>query len=503
VPLAKPQTIELRFPSLGVVRRTVQERVASAVSYPAVWASNVRLDDPLDRRLRGGSRPGLTKFVADDMGTTIADIAHISVSSAAGGASDILVVLVNSTIKTVENGTTTTYGSAPASGLFVTGQQHAFVITTSAIVKVNPKTGSISNLSASAGTIPTNCTFGAIYRDRMCLSGKDNAIYMSRQGDYTNWSFGVDVSRAGRAIPFQLSLGADVGPLPTALIAHKDSYLLAASARTLWVVRGDPGGAGQLVRVSENVGIVSSRAWCTIEDQVCFLAEDGLYRISADGSDLKALSENIPAELRDVDTSTVTVRMGYEHDRKTVHVFLRTASGSDTHWVYELIGEAWWPVRIQDDHSPVAVAQHKGELLLAGGDGYIRQVGGDDDDGTAIDSHVVLGPIRLANSGFHGIARSLHTIMAQGSGTVTWRFVTGDTADEASDNAKLAIEAFQAGSDYSNYVKASGAISAGRSPWAYPRVRSPWLCLWYQSSSKWAFESTILERAEAGRWRGF
>ena len=86
MPLAQANSLELRFPALGVIRRRVQERVASAVNYPAPWAVNVRLDDPLDRRLRGGSRPGLTKFVADDMGTTIADIASIGVSSAASGA---------------------------------------------------------------------------------------------------------------------------------------------------------------------------------------------------------------------------------------------------------------------------------------------------------------------------------------------------------------------------------------------------------------------------------
>ena len=48
--------------------------------YPAPWAVNVRLDGNIDRRLRGGSRPGLTKFAASDFGTTIADIRRLNPS---------------------------------------------------------------------------------------------------------------------------------------------------------------------------------------------------------------------------------------------------------------------------------------------------------------------------------------------------------------------------------------------------------------------------------------
>ncbi len=55
----KPQTKTLRFPSMGVVRRNVQERVASAVSYPTPWALNVRHEGALTNRLRGGSFTGI------------------------------------------------------------------------------------------------------------------------------------------------------------------------------------------------------------------------------------------------------------------------------------------------------------------------------------------------------------------------------------------------------------------------------------------------------------
>lgn len=525
-----PRTMELRFPALGVVRRMGLRTIGDgrAQAYPAPWAVNCRVYDNIDRRLRGGSRPGLTKYNATDFGTTIADIASVNTSTAASGASPILVVLVDSTLKTIEGGTASTpvayltdesdnvitdesanrlyvgTGTPPSSGFLVVGGQHAYAVTTSGITQMDPKSGDINTVVASAGTIPTNCTFGAVYRDRFCLSGEDNAIYMSRLGDYTDWDYGAHVDDSDRPVPFQLAIASEVGPLPTAMIPHKDASLLVASKRTLWEVSGNPGGDGTLRRVSENVGIISSGAWTRIEDSICFLSTDGIYRVQADGSGLEQLSEHkVPEELRDIDTSTTTISMGYEHDRRAVHVFLRTSGGSDTHWVYELQSEAWWPIRFAvNDHSPLAVTQHDGELILAGNDGYVRKIGGDDDDGTNIESHVVIGPLRLGQQNHFGRLLRLHGMIATGSGTVNWRVVTGDTAEDAADNAKTAIETFQSAGDYSSYVKASGAWTAGRADMAYPRTRAVWCCLWLQSTAKWSYEGCALETVQSGRWKG-
>ena len=100
-----------------------------------------------------------------------------------------------------------------------------------------------------------------------------------------------------------------------------------------------------------------------------------------------------------------------------------------------------------------------------------------------------------------GIINKLHGILAQGSGTVTWRLITEDTAEEAADNAKLAIEAFQAGNSYAAYVKTSDTWTAGRSLAQYPRVNGVWGCLWLQSTAKWSFEGATQEVKLSGRAR--
>jgi len=522
------KTVELHFPKEGVNRRLAERQTDKRGSYPCPWAVNVRLNDNIDRRLRGGSRPGLTKYLSGDFGTTIADMISIDVSLTSGaGVQEKLFVLVDSGVATgnavalvgylvddadVDNILTDDAGNrilissiaAPATGFLVSGQQQVIVVdpATGTVYQIDPQSGQVDDIKPSAGTVPVNSTFGAVYRDRLCLAGKDNAVYMSRQGNYKDWDYGKDVGDNGRAIPFQLSLSSDVGPLTTAMIAHKDSTMLLASARTLWVLRGDP-TTGNLQRVSENVGILSSRSWTTVDDTVYFLSNEGIYQVGADGSGLSPLSEgSVPVELRNVNPQTTTIFMEYEHDREAIHLYLENAKdGTDTYWVFEIQSKAWWPMRFQVDHTPLAVCRHQGKLLLAGKDGYVRYVGGSDDDGTAIESHCVIGPMKLGSIDRGGIINMVHGMLAAGSGTVNWRVVIGATAEEAGDNAKLAIEAFQAGNSYATYVKASDSWLAGRSLAQYPRVSSAWACIWLQSTAKWAMEGGTMQVKLSGRYR--
>jgi len=62
----KPRTLELRFPGMGVVRRFSHERQYSAVDYPTPYAVNVRLEDALTNRLRGGSFTGIAAGARTD-----------------------------------------------------------------------------------------------------------------------------------------------------------------------------------------------------------------------------------------------------------------------------------------------------------------------------------------------------------------------------------------------------------------------------------------------------
>ena len=365
--MAKPRTLELRWPAMGVVRRQSHERQYSAVSYPTPWAMNCRLEDSLTSRLRGGS---FTAIDADDRPSSI------------------------------------------------------------------------------------------VYRDRT-LTFSGGAITASRQGDSNDTTLSADVSDAQRPILFQLSEAEGSGGTVVALVPHKDQYLLGFTASETWVLRGDP-ATGQLRRVSDEVGIIGADAWCVAHDTVYFLSSRGLYSVQADGSGLKPLSEDVlPEDLIGVDDDDCTLT--YQHSDRGVYIHFT----SETNWFYDTAREGFWPF-----------------------------------DTDTTNSHVLIGPLRLGGPDTYGMIQRVHGVMAQSSGTVTCRVVTGDTAEEACDDGKAAITAILAGTAHEHYVAADTSWEAGRSNTWWPRCRGMWCCLWLSGASDWAFESLNMTITPFGRWRG-
>jgi hypothetical protein len=305
----------------------------------------------------------------------------------------------------------------------------------------------------SAGTRPTE----TVYRDRL-ITLSDNAILASRVGDHDDTALSSDVSDTLRPILFQLSESGDTGDDVVVTVSHKDSYLLGFTDSETWVLSGDP-ATGQLRRISDQVGIVDEDAWCVNHDIVYFLAEDGLYSVGADGSGLKAISEDkIPEDLASV---TGTCTLTYNHSDRGVYIH---KTGMD--WFYDTERDQFWPF-----------------------------------DTDTTDSHVLIGPLRIGGPNEYGLIQTLHGIIAEDSGTVYWRIVKGDTAEKACDNGKLAITAALAGTDYSRYVCAEGGWEEGRSCTEWPRTRAVWAVLWLSSSADWAYESIVMETVPFGRIR--
>lgn len=355
----------IQFPRLGVVRRFGHTATGKQGEFGAPYSLNVRLEDSLTNRLRGGSFTGI-----------------------------------------------------------------------------------------SAGARPAEIR----YRDRV-LTFDSNGITASRVGSDSDTTLSSDVSDTIRPTLFQLSHGGAVGGAVVALVPHKDQYLLGFTATETWVQQGDP-LTGPRRRVSDQVGIVGANAWCVAHDTVYFLSSRGLYSVGADGSGLKALSEDvIPEDLIGVTDATCTLT--YQYSDRGVYVH---KTGTD--WFFDTERGGFWPF-----------------------------------DTTTGQSHVLLGPFFLADENAYGRIQNLHGNMATSSADVTWRIVTGDTAEQAAADGKTAIEAAVAGNDYSSYVKSTGVWSAGRSHMAYPRTRAIWAVLWLSASSDWAYEAAAMTRFASGKWR--
>jgi len=533
----RKKTRELRWPALGVVRRTsVESRPEFREPFPSPWASNCRLEDQLSNRLRGGSRPGLTLWNDDLDGSTIDGMLSVSASSDSGVAR-LLALIADNALGVIEDGVYSTpvgnlateggdtiiteggdeivvsTGDVPSTCFLTARGRKVYAIASEEIVSLDPATGAVDTLEAFVGTVPSDCTHGCFYRDRLVLGGGDNAVYMSRQGDPTDWDYGVDAGDSGRALIFQLGEASEHGEAATALLPFQDSSLLAATQYSLWLVQGDPGATGTLRNLSRGVGIIGPRAWCAIQDArvgdapvrhaFVFLSTLGLFMISPSGDGLQSLSEDrLPQELQDI-AETTTVTLAYSPGERGVYIFLTPSEGDETHFFFDLVHQGFWPMALQTTHQPLSACWHEGEMLLASQDGKLRSVGGDDDDGEDIDSYVLIGPLRVSGPDTMGLLTRIHGMIGAGSGTVSWRIIPGDTAEEACSNGEAAITAYQAGDTAAAeaYAKASGTWGEGRSQTRYPRVRAMWMCVLLMASEPWAYESMTVESRDAGRWK--
>ena len=311
--------------------------------------------------------------------------------------------------------------------------------------------GSFTGIAAGARVDP-------VYRDR-AITFADNGITAARQGSASDTSLATDISDTARPILFQLSEAGSVGEDVVAVIPHKDSHLLCFTAGETWVLSGDP-ATGAMRRVSDQVGIIGADAWCVNHDTVYFLSSHGLYSVGADGSGLKALSEDaIPEDLTGVTDATCTLT--YQHSDRGVYIH---KTGTD--WFYDTARDGFWPF---------------------------------DTGETA--SHLLIGPLKLGDGDSLGLTQTLHGIMAASSASVAWALVPGETAEEAAANGKAAIVADLAGGSYSTYIRASGTWAAGRSSTSLPRVTAMWVCLWLSSAGTWAYEGVTLAAIPAGKWR--
>jgi hypothetical protein len=278
-------------------------------------------------------------------------------------------------------------------------------------------------------------------------------------GNSSDISMASDVSDMLRATLFQFSEAGEQGATVVALIPHKDQFLLGFTAGETWVQQGDP-LSGPRRRVSDQVGIVGADAWCVHHDTVYFLSSHGLYAVGADGSNLKAISEDVvPEDLTGVTDTACTLT--YQHSDRGVYIH---KTGTD--WFYDTARNQFWPF-----------------------------------DTSETDSHLLVGPVKLGQVDRLGLIQTLHGVVADSSADVNWRLVPGETAEEAAANGKLALEADLAGNSYSAYVRGSGTWEAGRSQTDRPRTTAMWACVWLSSAGDWAYEGVTLGITPAGNWR--
>lgn len=519
--------IDIGFP-FGGVNRANDYRQRPPV-YSSLYAENVMPIDADEERVRGGSRPGLAKLTSTDFGTKISTVRQISyvkddgtrVYALAVIADGSLFIVTGSTVTTVEDywvteageyivtetgeyisfsgSTITAANPIGETGAYEMAQLGGNLYLADTTVKVyNTITGTMSTLVASAGAVPTNQPILCIYRGRLVLGGESHIFYMSRQEDFTDWdlSGGGYNEDPGRPLAGQLGTTEFVGDKITALIPYEDKQLIIACENSLWMVSGDPVAEGGIRLLSNTLGIINSRAWAITQDgKMYFLSNEGVCVLQIGGEPQMLSRHKIPKLLIDTDTSEYVISMGYDIESNGVYLFLTPlTTGTRSAYFIEPKSDTIWFVEMSAAHHPWAVTRYapeqKNQMVIASGDGIIRKLStaATTDDGTAITSHLLLGPIHnTTDDSMTGVLNELFNAV---DGTVTYNIFAGDYPEDVSATALTAIAAYKAG-DSPVGILSTGTWTTTDRREVRPRVRGGYFCIWLSSTVKWAYGSIL------------
>lgn len=477
--MSKSFDLNIKYPMRGVSRS-----VAYCMEHPHATpgAFNMRPSGTLESRKRGGSRPGLVKVVATNFTGGIASICGVTYVDGSGTRqSDIAVIAggdfylargetVSEQVAylttdggvqiTDEEGVPIVFDSSVSetnpltdSGAFQLCEKGGKIFISDSHLKVHdPITGTVDVVPNAPAGLPIVCT----YEERIVLSGADHMFYASAQADESDWDAGAEMGNIGRAVFGHVGVGGKIGDKINALVPWNDKVLVVGTEESIWAIYGNL-VTGEKVNISPFVGIIGPNALTvTPGGKVIFLSRTGLYlwQIGSNAHPEEFSANVIPEELVNVDTETTTVLMQYDHAFGGVHLFLTPADGVGKHWWIDLDTMSLWPVVIPEGMQPVALCKIGDEVVYGCKDGYIRKFSdaATSDDGTDIDSHILLGPFRISgNDKLDGMIMEMHGVLADNAGGVTWRIFTGDSAEAATDAAVSAVNDEVSGGIASGY----------------------------------------------------
>lgn len=544
MPVAKPKFAPLKFPLGGVYRRLALAQQPRQTTYSAlnVWPDDVTgagggAAHESDERETGGSRPGTKKFFSTQI---------------SGGSNKIRLVrdffwqnsnVLTNTLMASADGKLYRQSSATAfteianyGGLTLASDRPLTATDFDGIfyiagdnsshrylLKYTPGTDTLATVTASAGSVPENCTLCARHYGRLYLAGQTtnpHVWYASRQNDPTDWDTGgtgVDAAVDATSSPDTGSIGEPI----IALMPHAEGCLVFGLSNSVVVLQGDPLQGGRFVSVSAAAGLFGSHAWCHDSDMwLWFVALDGLWTMPPGCGSLPipVSREKWPRELLDFDRTVYTASMAYNKRYRGIELYVTKNATGETaraYWIkIHRVGQqsvadvSIWPMELGDENHDVFYAYarrdyvasdrtkpHSG-VVLGCRDGYLRHFDStyhyDDATGTplAIDSHVYLGPFPLAEFSYEAIIAELEMVASVDSGAIEVTVYTGQTAESTvSDPLDTATYTF---------------IHGGVNPRVHPRMRGAYVLFKLAGKSagkKWSWQDFGMLLEAGGRRR--
>lgn len=335
----------------------------------------------------------------------------------------------------------------------------------------DPVNETLRDFSGSVkGYLPPRAKLALAHRGRLYLAAADNpfALYASRYGDVFDWSLDPLIDDVSTAIAGTTAAQGRVPERITALMPLADDVLLVGTARAVYAITGDLGEGGRLDLVDPSHGVSFGYAWCSgSRGLYYFSSRGGLWLRSAQGGRL--VSEGrVQRRLEDIDQTRYRIELAYRWQDRTVHVFVVPLSGFESdlsHFVLEEETGAFHRDRfaggVARQVTSVATfrgaTSSEGTLAMGFGDGFVRefQAAAEDDDGVAIGSHALVGPLVSADDAREGSIRAVYGQLASDGGGVQVGVRSSDVADVPGALGETGI--LDPGRGYGVTVRGAGA----------------------------------------------
>lgn len=496
------RTVTIRPPIGGVVRRHDYQ---SQEPYTSPSATNVWPTDWSSGRERVGTRPGLTAAGSIDVGTPYS-ACTVDFDDGGGNKRGAAVTHSSGTELITHNGTsftnTTQITTAP-------GSDFSSCTTLMGKLFQTSYSGTLRGIALSGGggagtnhtNAPDKCGLVCGHGSRLWLAGDADApqiLYASRIGGDTStpgdfntadaWDFAA--TDASAAFANSGSSGGKINGPITGLLTHTEDCLLVGLADGIYVVRGNPTAGGQIAQISLEVGPLMQSAWCHDSRGYCYiLTRDGLYRMAPGcGDAVESVSrESLPDELVAISPALGDhVSCCYDHRWRGIHIYVDRASGSDSHWFYDLQSGGFWEMtfastlRLACEVRP-AMTTEKSSLVAFDATGLAYQF--DRGSSESYTSTLWLGPLMLGKEGTVGILHSISaTLSAVSASTdeISWEVFVGNSPIEAFNST-----AFFTGDDWTSENSFNF--------WQTPRARgaAAYIKLSGTTTDRWSWESIV------------
>lgn len=408
-------------------------------------------------------------------------------------------------------------GGIFTSGQLITGcwgQGNGYLVDGTNTWKYTTSTNTIAAFAAAAGkgTLPAGCKIAVIWRDRLILAnqagGNEQNVFASRQGDYTDWLVAQPDAQSAWALNATGTAG-HVGQPIMCFAPVNDDVALVGTTGEVYIMDGDPGAGGVLTLLSNEIGVLGQEAWDVDPKGILyFVGTGGFYRWHPamrgyfGEKALDNLSQaRVAPVFQSIDRTKVNAFVRWDRDRHGCWIFLLPRDGSQgTHYWWDERTEGFFKVQFPASMSPTFVQYLDGDtpdsryIMLGGLDGNVRYIDYTalSDQGTAIDSHVYVGPKPLAAAFGQSIITAMEFWLgAEPAGAVnlSWQMRTGDDAITA----------------YSGAASQSGTFtSGGRQSKQLGRSRGCYATLYLSNAvldKGWTFEQVSVLVAPGGQNR--